>query len=120
MTAYNFYTDSYYGTSISADEWPRLATRAAEKLSVLQRTYTLDPLVDHADDLAICALADAAQYFEVAQSGGLFTSSTIGSVSSSSGGVAIDTSRSAQESAYVDCLRAYYDVYRGVRRWHYR
>lgn len=120
MTAYSFYITSFLGDSIPESDWPRVERRAAEKLETLKRAYTLTPIIENADDMATCALADAVNYYETAVSGGLFQSSSIGSVSSSSGGVAVDTSKAAQETEYLDCIRPYFDVYKGVRRRWYR
>lgn len=120
MVTYSFYTDNFNGDSIAQADWERLEKRASEKLAMIQRIYTLTPVSDDSESMAICALADAVNYFETAAGGGLFTSSSIGSVSSSSGGVTVDTSKAAQDAEFLDCLRAYYDIYKGVRRRCYR
>ena len=65
--------------------------------------------------MAICAMADAMFYFEQAQNGGIITSSSVGSVSSSSSASAVDISPKAQAGELYRCAKQYLDIYRGCR-----
>lgn len=113
MPDYTFYTKTYMGDSIPASDFPRLALRAGKQLARYKRIYTvLSPETD-SEDLAVCAMADAMYYFEVASNGGLVTSSSIGSVSSSRQAQSVDISPKAQEKELYRCARLYLEIYRG-------
>jgi hypothetical protein len=58
-------------------------------------------------------MADAMYYFETAANGGLVTSSSIGSVSSSRKVDTVDTSPRAQARELYRCASLYLDIYRG-------
>lgn len=110
MADYKFYTFTYMGGSIPADDFPRLERRAAEQLAQYKRTYRVrTPDVD-SEDKAICAMADALYYFETAAN--TPQSSSIGSVSSSQG-AAVDISPKAQGRELYRCASMYLDIYRG-------
>ena len=110
MADYKFYTFTYMGGSIPADDFPRLEKRAAEQLARYKRVYRVrTPDVD-SEDKAICAMADALYYFETAAN--TPQSSSIGSVSSSQG-TAVDISPKAQAKELYNCATKYLDIYRG-------
>jgi len=109
MADYAFYSGSYLGGSIPADEFPRLAARAAAQLERYKRIYTVTASTENAEDKAICAMADALYYFETAANEA--TSSSIGSVSSSR--AAVDCSPQAQSRELYRCAALYLDIYRG-------
>lgn len=112
MADYKFYTFTYMGGSIPADDFPRLERRAAEQLAQYKRTYRVrTPDVD-SEDKAICAMADAIYYFETAQND-MVTSSSIGSVSSSVQAPQVDVSPKAQARELYRCASRYLDIYRG-------
>lgn len=113
MTEYKFYRETYLGDSIPEADFPRLAKRAGEQLSKYKRVYTVNSPEEDSEELAICAIADAMYYFEVAANGGIVTSSSIGSVSSSQQVQTIDISTKAQEREFYRCARLYLDIYRG-------
>lgn len=112
MADYEFYTGIYLGDSIPEAEFPRLAKRAGEQLSRYKRMYAVTAPEPHSEDMAMCAMADALYYYEIAQNGGIVTSSSIGSVSSSRG-AAIDVSPKAQASELYRCACLYLSIYRG-------
>ena len=69
FTTYAFYTDSYYGDSISESSFPKYESRAESKLNYL--TYgniTDDALTDYDTEIqmATCALADLIYKIEQA------------------------------------------------------
>lgn len=110
---YEFYTTKYLGCSIQEADFPRLAKRAGEQLARYKRIYTVTAPEADSEDLATCAMADAMYYFETAQNGGLVTSSSIGSVSSSQKVDAVDVSPKAQEQELYRCACLYLSIYRG-------
>ena len=117
MIDYNFYTDTYHGCSISADEWPQLEARVTDQLRRYKRIYTVTAPDENAEAMAVCAMAEAMAYFIAAQNGmGAVASASIGSVSVSYGSAAnsIDISPKGQEKELLRCAKVYLDVYRGV------
>ena len=117
MADYEFYASVYMGDSIPENEFPRLAKRAGEQLSRYKRIYIVTAPNADAEDMAICAMADALAYYEAAQSGtgGPVSAASIGSVSVSYSGSAnaVDTSQSAQARELYRCAKLYLDIYRG-------
>lgn len=116
MADYKFYVSVYQGGSIPSADFPRLEARAAEQLARYKRIYRVTALEEDSEDKAVCAMADALYYFETAQNGGLFTNSSIGSVSSSAQAPAVDLSPKAQARELYRCAGLYLDIYRGCRR----
>lgn len=117
MVKYDFYVDVYKGSSISSDEWRLFAKRAEEKLEHYKRIYAVKPLCEHAEGLAVCAMADAIAYFTAALNGDSRTVSavSIGSVSVSyQGKNSVDLSPRGQERELLRCTQMYLEVYRGV------
>lgn len=117
MADYAFYKDTYLGDSIPEADFPRLSKRAGDVLAQYKRIYTVKAPDENAEDMAICAMADASYYFETAQngSGGPVASASIGSVSvsyASSG--AADLSAAGQAKELYRCARLYLDIYRGA------
>lgn len=117
MPDYTFYTTKYLGDSISGEDFFRLSKRAAEQLALYKRIYRVTAPDADAEDMAICAMADAMNYYEAVQNGssGAVSSATIGSVSVSYAGAggAVDVSQAAQERELYKCARRYLDIYRG-------
>lgn len=114
MAEYAFYSGTYLGTSIAESEFPRLAKRAASQLVRYKRIYTITG-DEEAENMAVCAMADALYYFETAANGGLVASASVGSVSSSAASNAVpDLSDKAQAAELYRCARLYLDIYRGV------
>ena len=121
MVAFEFYTDTYKGGSISAEDWPVFEARAADQLARYKRIYTVTAPegATDAESMAICAMADALAYFTAALNGngGAVTSASIGSVSISYGGAsggAVDLSAKGQAKELYRCACLYLDIYRGV------
>lgn len=111
---YAFYTDTYLGSSIEESDFARLSNRAASKLAFYKRIYTVTALDENSEGMAVCAMADALYYFETAANGGLVSSASVGSVSSSSAAPAPDLSEKAQAAELYRCAKQYLDIYRGV------
>lgn len=113
MADYAFYLTSYLGGSVPENEFPRLAKRAGEQLARYKRIYQVTASGKDSEDMAVCAMADALYYFETAQNGGLVTSSSIGSVSSSVQAGTVDVTPKAQAKELYRCACLYLDIYRG-------
>lgn len=117
MVDFQFYQQTYRGTSLSPEEFPIFGKRAEEQLARYKRIYAVTAPESDSEGLAVCAMADALAYFCAAQNGpgGSVSSASIGSVSVSYGsGQAVDCSPKAQERELLRCARLYLDIYRGV------
>lgn len=117
MVTYDFYMNTYLGSSASESDWPVLAARAQDKLNQYKRNYTVTPPEETSEAMAVCAMVDALAYFVAAQNGtGAPVSASIGSVSVSYGnaGNAVDVSPKAQERELYRCACQYLQINRGV------
>lgn len=112
MADYAFYTEIYMGGSIPAAEFPRIAGRASQQLERYKRIYAVTAPNANSEDMAVCAIADALYYFEMAANTPQSTS--IGSVSSSRG--TVDISPKAQAAELYRCASMYLEIYRGAER----
>ena len=109
MVTYEFYISAYHGASIAAGDWPMYEARAAEKLAQYKRLYTVTAPDENAEDMAVCAMADALAYF----ANGAISSAHIGSVSVSYGS-AVDLSPKGQARELYRAATMYLTIYRGV------
>lgn len=117
MVTYDFYTETYRGTSISEENWDALERDASAQLSQYKRKYTVTAPEKNSEDMAVCAMAEVLDYFEVVQNGaGTVQSASIGSVSVSYGNTAagVDLSLKGREKELFRCACLYLDIYRGV------
>lgn len=117
MVDYSVYTNTYRGSSIPEAEWPPFEKRAAEQLARYKRIYTVTVPCEGAEDMAICAMADALAYYAAVQNGtgGAVASASIGSVSVSyAGASAVDFSPKAQARELYRCASQYLEICRGV------
>ena len=121
MVAFEFYTDTYKGGVISKEDWPRYEARAAAQLARYKRIYTVTTTEDSSDaeSMAICAMAEALQGFDLIANGegGAIQSASIGSVSTSygsAGAQAVDVSPAGQARELYRLACLYLDIYRGV------
>lgn len=119
MVNYDFYATVYLGGSIPEADFPRLAKRAGEQLERYKRLYDVTAPEADSEDMAVCAMAEAAYTAELIANGegGAVQSASIGSVSVSygSGGTqAVDVTPAGQAKALFDAACLYLDIYRGV------
>jgi len=118
--SYDFYSCQYRGGSIPLDAWPLYARRASEELNRLERVYTVTVPngAENAEEMAVCAIADALYYFSAVANGetGAVSSAKIGSVSVSYGGDTskVDLSPAGQAREIYRVASVYLDIYRGV------
>lgn len=116
MVSYEFYQTEYGGSSVPETEFPTLARDAAAQLTRYKRIYQVHIPTAEPDpeQMALCAMVDALYYFQVAQSGGLASSVSVGSVSSSRAQSAVpDVSPAAQAAELYRCASLYLEIYRG-------
>lgn len=85
MPDFTFYRDQYLGETIPEEEFPRWIARAQAKLRRYRRVYTVTPLPDvpHAEENALCAIAEAMYDFAQEDARRGFSSVSVGSVSES-------------------------------------
>ena len=117
MVGFNFYTGTYGGCSIPAEDFPLFTTRAQDQLNRYKRIYTVTAQEENSEAMAVCAMAEALAYFAAAQNGtgGAVASASIGSVAVSySSAAAVDLSPKGQERELYRCACRYLDIYRGV------
>lgn len=107
---YPFYRSKYNGSSIPRDEFSFISARAADELERYERIYTVTG-TEEAKKMALCAMADTLYYYEKAMNGGIVTSSSVGSVSSSMEKVDITPKTQARE--LYKAAQRYLDIYRG-------
>ena len=121
MAAHHFYLTIYAGGLISFKEWPSYNQRAMAQLERYKRIYTVTKPREDAEDMAVCAMAEALYGFDLIANGegGPVQSASIGSVSTSYGaqsGNAIDISPKGQARELYRCACLYLEIYRGARR----
>lgn len=119
MPDFLYYQTTYMGTIQSEEEFLRCAARARDQLARYRRIYTVTAPDEDAEKMAICAMADAAAWYEEARdgTGGPVASVSVGSVSETySGGAAgsLDFSQAAQDREMYRRACLYLDIYRGV------
>ena len=116
MIEFSFYTGTFRGCSILESEWPIFEARAVEQLARYKRIYTVTAPEQNSEAMAVCAMADAMAYFVAAQNGtgGTVTGASVGSVSVSYGGQAVDLTPRGQEKELLRCAKQYLEIYRGV------
>lgn len=117
MVTYDFYANTYRGSSIPETDWDLFEKRADDQLRRFKRIYTVTAPDENAEAMAICAMADALAYFTAAQNGtgGAVASASIGSVSVSYAGTsAVDVSPKAQAKELYRCASQHLEIYRGV------
>lgn len=119
MVDYQFYTDTYHGGAISADEWPMAEREASATLARYKRMYTItEPAgAQDAEKMAVCSMAEALVFNARAEAGqgGAVSSASIGSVSVSYAGTSsVDMTEKGKAKRVYNAMVLYLDVYRGV------
>lgn len=113
MVTYDFYVDKYHGGSVSEDNWPALERDACAKLRQYKNSFTVTAPEETSEAMAVCAMAEVLDAYELARSG--VQSASIGSVSVSYASAVPDTdfSMKSQERALYRAACMYLDIYRG-------
>lgn len=113
LVDFNFYQTVYQGSAIPTEEEFRELSREAEaQLRRYERIYTVTG-GSKAKSMAICAMSDSLYGFQTAQSGGVVTSSSVGSVSTSYQVAAVDVSAKAQSQELYRRACIYLEISRG-------
>jgi len=110
-----FYKTVYGGAMTSPQMY---LARAEDKLRLYERCFQVTEAVPDGRKMAICAMAEAMEYFETAQNGrGGLRYASVGTVSVSGKGIysAVDISPAAQEKELYRCACTYLDICRAVR-----
>lgn len=116
MVDYEFYINSYRGSSIPAESWTEYEARAAAQLARYKRIYIIKAPKRNAERNAVCAMADALYSFDLIANGegGAVSSASIGSVSVSYGsGNSVDISPKGRAQELYRCACLHLDIYRG-------
>lgn len=120
-TDFEFYEDTYEGTTIPEDEFSFYSLKAEAQLDKYKRIYKVSSETEVAERFAVCAMAEAMYGIALAQSGMLAVSSaSIGSVSVSYGSARSGTSQGMDLSArgqareIYNAACVYLDIQRGV------
>lgn len=119
MVDFDFYLNRYKGSSVADGEWPAYERQALAQLEQYKRKYTVTAPSSDSEAMAICAMAEAMHNFDLLTNGegGPVQSASIGSVSVSYGGAAVqavDLSPRGQARELYRCASLYLDIYRGV------
>ena len=113
---YDFYQNTYCGSSLTPEEFPEYCRRARDKLQAYGRSYRVaGDETQHA--MALCAMAEALAYYDSARNGqGGLRYASVGTVSVSGKGVysQVDISPKAQERELYRLACTYLDIYRGT------
>ena len=112
---YRFYRETYHGSGLSREEFPRFFARAQDYLAQLKTTCTVQGS-EEAEAMALCAIADAMAYYDAARNGqGGLRYASVGTVSVSGKGVysAVDISPAAQQRELYRRAMRYLSIYRG-------
>ncbi len=81
--AYGYYTDTYHGSAVEEADWAHVALLASAHLDRLKTLATVTPYgdEDECESMAICAMAETLQTWEIAgTTAGGAKSESIGSV----------------------------------------
>lgn len=109
---YGYYANTYHGTVVPENEFPALLRDAQATLERYKRIYTVKPLGEDSENMALCSMIDALYYFLTIENGEVASSVSVGSVSSSTSSQ-VDISPAAKSRELYRCARLYLDIYRG-------
>jgi hypothetical protein len=117
MVTYDFYVNVYHGSAISADNWDTMERDASAKLEQYKRKYTVTAPGENSEALAVCAIAETMDYYEVLENGNIAVqAASIGSVSVTydNSAKSVEISPKVKEKELYRAARMYLDIYRGV------
>lgn len=110
MADFGFYADVYLGSLIPEKAFPEMATRAAEHLARMQRSYRVTADGTDSLNMAICAMAEALYAHSKRRSG--VTAASVGEVSVRYEGA--ESSGKALQRELYEKASIYLDISRGV------
>lgn len=113
---YDFYQNTYRGSSLTPEEFPELLARAEDKLRGYEAHYqvTGDTAMRA---MALCAMAEVLAYYDAARNGqGGLRYASVGTVSVSGKGIytQVDINPKAQERELYRIAGTYLTIYRGA------
>lgn len=117
MVDYEFYIGTYRGSSVSQDNWPTLERDASAKLLQYKNKYTVTGLDENSESMAVCAMAETMDYFEMLENGNVAVqSASVGSVSVNydNSAKSVDISAKSREKELYRAASLYLNIYRGV------
>ncbi|MBQ4601215.1 MAG: hypothetical protein IJB17_06265 [Oscillospiraceae bacterium] len=113
---YSFYLQEYHGSAVAQENWQELCARAQEELARLKRCYRVRGS-ERDEKMAVCAMAEALDYFSLAQNGlGGMQYASVGTVAVSGKGIysQVDITPEAQAKELYRCALRYLQIYRGA------
>lgn len=115
MVTFEFYKNTYHGSSVTEQEWPIFSARAQDQLNRYKRIYTVTAPEKNSEAMAVCAMTDVVAAIAAAQRGsGAVTSASIGSVSVNYGSTdTIDLSPKGQARELYAAAQLHLNIYRG-------
>lgn len=117
MVTYEFYAGTYHGSSIMPENWPALERDASSKLRQYKNRYTVTAIDENSEAMAVCAMAETMDYFEVLENGNVAVHSvSVGSVSVNydNSEKSVDISAKSREKELYRAASLYLNIYRGV------
>jgi hypothetical protein len=117
MVDYEFYTGVFRGSSVSQENWPALERDASSKLRQYKNRYTVTAIDENSEAMAVCAMAETMDYFEVLENGNVAVqSASVGSVSVNydNSAKSVDISAKSREKELYRAASLYLNIYRGV------
>lgn len=113
LVEYEFYLSTYGGNTVSKEEFPPYARDAAAILNRWKRDCKVTPISEDGEQMAMCAMVETMHFFAVSRSG-LYTSTSIGSVSSSRAQSSVpDLSSTSENQELYRCASVYLNFYFG-------
>ena len=110
MVDYDFYVNTYLGSTIPEKAFPGMAARAGAALERFQRIYAVVQNGEDSRNMALCAMAESI-YANQRRSSGV-TSASVGNVA-----VRYEHSESTDKALWRELYQKagiYLDIYRGV------
>ena len=107
MIDHGFYTKQYLGTLIPATAFPEAVNRAGDALERFRRIYRVTGSGEVAQNMALCAMAEAV-YLHAKRGGGI-TSATVGNAS-----VRYTDKPKSLDRQLLEKASIYLDICRGV------
>ena len=106
MLDYDFYVNSYLGSTIPEKAFERVSARAKDALNRIRRQYKVAEADGVSEKMALCAMAETIYSYESRKAG--VSAATVGGVS-----VRYEHSGSLQKQL-LSKAKIYLDIYRGA------
>lgn len=110
MVDYDFYANDFLGSAIPEKDFPGMAAQAQAVLNRFRRVYRVESTGPEAENMAICAMAEALHAAKCSRGG--ISSAAVGSMSVHYEGS--EKVRKALMAELYEQASVYLDIYRGV------